>query len=99
MNRGYTVGQYSERIAKLRKKVPRVHITTDIICGFPGETEEDFMETIKTMKQLRFDAAFIFPYSKRTGTAAEKLPGHLDAVTKKRRTTELIAIQREISQS
>jgi len=99
MNRGYTVEQYTEKVNALRERIPDIHITTDIICGFPGETENDFSETIEAMKRLQFDAAFIFPYSIRTDTAAAKMADQLDTETKKRRTTQLIAIQREISRA
>jgi len=97
MNRGYTVAEYESKIKRLRKLVPDVHITTDIICGFPYETEEDFAQTIETMKRVRYNAAFIFPYSRRTGTVADKMLDQIDARTKKARATTLINIQREIS--
>jgi len=97
MNRRYTAAEYTAKIELLRKKVPGVRITTDIICGFPGETEADFAETVETVKRIGFNAAFIFPYSRRSGTAADKLPDQVDHATKKRRATELIAVQRGIS--
>lgn len=99
MNRNYTVEQYCEKIKLLRDRVPNVHITTDIICGFPGETEKDFEDTINIMKQLKFNAAFIFPYSKRSGTKADAMPNHLDTKTRKLRATELIELQRKIAGS
>jgi len=97
MNRRYTVAEYTAKIEYLRKRVPDICITTDIICGFPGETEEDFLQTVETMKKLRFNAAFIFPYSRRTGTAADKMPDQIDTATKKRRTTELVNLMRNSS--
>ena len=97
MNRGYTVAEYIKKINYLRARVPDVHITTDIICGFPTETEADFKKTIETIRQIKFNAAFIFPYSRRSGTQADKMDGQVDIATKKRRATELIRIQREIS--
>jgi len=97
MNRKYTVADYTRKINLMRELMPEICITTDIICGFPSETEQDFLTTCETMKKLQFDAAFIFPYSRRTGTNADKMDGQLDTATKKRRTTELIAIQRHIS--
>jgi len=99
MNRGYSVVEFAAKINYLRKVCPDVKITTDIICGFPGETEEDFTETVTMVKNIRFNAAFIFPYSKRTGTVADKMENQIDTKTKKQRTTELIKIQREISKS
>ena len=97
MNRGYTVQQYTDKIQMLRQAVPGVCITTDIICGFPGETEEDFEQTIETVKAIRFNAAFIFPYSRRTGTVATKMEGQVDMKVKKARTTKLIKLMRELS--
>ena len=97
MNRGYTVAEYMGKIEYLRSVCPDVKITTDIICGFPNESEEDFAQTIAMVKKIRFNAAFIFPYSRRSGTVADKMDGQIDHKTKKRRTTELIKIQREIS--
>lgn len=99
MNRGYTVAQYEAKIINLRKLIPGIRITTDIICGFPSETETDFQSTMETLKRLRFNAAFIFPYSRRTGTVADKMPDQIDAKTKKARTTKLIELQRMISNS
>jgi len=99
MNRNYTVQEYINKVNLLREKIPEIHITTDIICGFPSETECDFQETIATVKKIQFNAAFIFPYSKRSGTKAAELDGQLDSKTKKARATELINIQREISNS
>ncbi|MCL2756283.1 MAG: tRNA (N6-isopentenyl adenosine(37)-C2)-methylthiotransferase MiaB [Firmicutes bacterium] len=97
MNRGYTVEDYKSKINYLRKVCPDVKITTDIICGFPGESEDDFADTINMVRDIKFNAAFIFPYSRRSGTAADKMSNQIDHKTKKARTTELIKIQREIS--
>ena len=99
MNRGYTVAEYETKIKALRKRVPDIRITTDIICGFPGETEDDFNQTIETIKRIKFNAAFIFPYSRRTGTVADKMPNQIDHKIKKARATELIKLQREIINS
>jgi len=96
MNRGYTVSEYIAKIEMLREHVPGVRITTDMICGFPGETIEDFNQTIATFKQIGFNAAFIFPYSRRTGTVADKMPGQIEEKEKKRRTSELVDINRKI---
>ena len=70
MNRKYTKEQYLALAEKIRKAIPDIALTTDIIVGFPGETEEDFLETLKVVWTVRFESAFTFIYSKRTGTPA-----------------------------
>ena len=70
MNRHYDKEQYLTLVEKIRKAVPDIALTTDIIVGFPGETEEDFLETMDVVEKVRYDSAFTFIYSKRTGTPA-----------------------------
>ena len=74
-----------------------IHITADIICGFPGETEEDFATTVKVVEQIKFSAAYIFPYSNRTGTAADKMENQVPFRTRKARATKLVEIMRKMS--
>ncbi len=90
MNRGYTRAQYSERVKALRKAVPDIGITTDFIVGFPGETEEQFMDSVSLVEEIGYDAAFTFIYSPRAGTAAEKLQGQVPADVSSERIKRLI---------
>lgn len=83
MNRKYTKEHYLGLIDKVREQVPGISFTTDIIVGFPGETEEDFLETLDVVKKVRFDQAFTFLYSKRTGTKAAKFENQIDEDVKK----------------
>lgn len=93
MGRGYTAGEYLSKINLLKKRVPGVRITTDVICGFPSETEEEFQDTITVFEKVRFNAAFIFPYSERKGTKAATMDGRLGTPIKKERTTRLLKLQ------
>jgi tRNA-2-methylthio-N6-dimethylallyladenosine synthase len=92
MRRGYTAQQYLDRVAALRTAVPAVSITSDLIAGFPGETEEDFSQTLELVKAAGFDAAFTFVYSPRAGTAAAALPGQVDDDVKRDRVQRLIEL-------
>lgn len=84
MNRRYTKEQYLELVDKIRRAVPGISLTTDIIVGFPGETEEDFEETMDVVRRVRYDSAFTFIYSKRTGTPAADMEQVPEDVVKKR---------------
>lgn len=95
MNRHYTVEHYKVLIKKIRQAVPGAAITTDIIVGFPGETREQFENTLKLFKEVKFDMAYIAQYSPRPGTAAAKLEDGVSKEEKKRREEELTAILRE----
>lgn len=79
MNRRYTKEQYLNLVEKIRSKVPDISLTTDIIVGFPGETEEDFLETMDVVQKVRYDSAFTFQYSKRTGTPAAAMDEQVPA--------------------
>lgn len=97
MNRGYTREYYMELVEKIRAKVPGAAITTDIIVGFPGETEEDFADTMDLVEKVRFDSAFTFVYNKRSGTPAAEMPDQVPAEVKRRRITHLVEVQNRIT--
>ena len=85
MNRRYTKEHYLKLVEKLRKAIPDISLTTDIIVGFPGETEEDFRETLDVVRKVQYDSAFTFIYSKRTGTPAAAMEDQIsDDVVKDR---------------
>lgn len=92
MNRKYTKEHYLSLVEKLRKDLPDIAITTDIIVGFPGETEEDFLETIDMVKKVRFDSAFTFLYSMREGTAAAKMENQIPDDVKHKRFDRLLEV-------
>lgn len=99
MNRRYTKEQYLELVEKIRKAVPDISLTTDIIVGFPGETEEDFEETLDVVRKVRYDSAFTFIYSKRTGTPAAVMENQIpDAVVKERFDRLLKEVQKIASE-
>jgi len=93
MNRGYTVEEYMKKVDDLRKLRPQISITSDIIIGFPGETQNDYQETIDMMEKIRFDSTFSFKYSERKGTTAQKLEGKIEECEKLRRLKQLQALQ------
>ena len=97
MNRVYTVEKYLELVKKIRAAIPNVSLTTDLIVGFPGETDEDLQETLDFLREVQFDAAFTFIYSKRSGTPAANFPAQVDDETKHRRLDLLMKVQNEIS--
>lgn len=97
MNRGYTQKEYLKLIKDIRKYVPKSSITTDFIVGFPGETDQDFKETLNLVKKVKFDMAFTFKYSKRSGTPAARKEDQVDQKTKDKRLQKLMKVQNEIS--
>ncbi len=97
MNRGYTREQYLELAAAIRGRIPGASITTDIIVGFPGETEEQFAETLDLVRRVEFDNAFTFMYSPRSGTAAARMPEQLPLPVKKDRLQRLMEVQYPIT--
>ena len=96
MNRHYTKEQYLELVKKIRAEVPDIALTTDIIVGFPGETEEDFLETMEVVKEVQYDSAFTFIYSKRTGTPAATKEDQVSPEVVKDRFDRLLHVVQEI---
>ena len=97
MNRKYTREQYLEIVEKVRSRMPDIVLTTDVIVGFPGETNEDFEETMSLLEQVRYDMIFSFIYSKRKGTPAEKMPDCLTDEEKHKNFDKMIELQNIIS--
>ena len=97
MNRHYSVEKYKDLLQYCREKIDGVTITTDIIVGFPGETEEDFQQTLQLLKDIRYDMAFTFIYSKRSGTPAAEFEEQVPEEVKRVRLQALMDVQNEIS--
>lgn len=97
MNRKYTAAHFMDRVAALRAAVPNIAITTDFIVGFPGETEDQFENTLNLVEAIRFDAAFMFAYNVIPNTAAAKMDGHLEKAVKNGRLGRLIKLQNAIT--
>ncbi|HEX7842850.1 MAG TPA: tRNA (N6-isopentenyl adenosine(37)-C2)-methylthiotransferase MiaB [Kofleriaceae bacterium] len=98
MRRGYTVDGYRAMVAALRRAMPQIALSTDVLTGFSGETEDDHQATLDLMRELRFDSAFMFAYSERDLTfAAKKLTDDVAPAVKQRRLAEIVALQERIS--
>lgn len=99
MNRQYTKERYLEWVERIREKLPDVSLTTDIIVGFPGETEKDFEETLDVVRKAKFDSAYTFIYSKRTGTPAASMENQVPEDVVKERFNRLLETVAEVSHS
>lgn len=97
MNRKYTRDQYLSLVKKVRAAMPEIVLTTDIIVGFPGETDADFAETVSLLREVEYDTIFSFIYSKRNGTPAAEMPDVMDEVQKHQNFEAMLAVQNEIS--
>jgi len=97
MNRGYTTDYYRDLVKKIRTAVPDASITTDLIVGFPGETAADFQQMLDFLREIRYDAAYTFLYSKRSGTPAAEMEDQVPQEVKKARLQELMDLQNSIS--
>jgi threonylcarbamoyladenosine tRNA methylthiotransferase MtaB len=96
MKRKYNADQALSNMERLRQAMPKVRYTTDIIVGFPGESEEDFIETLEFAKKANFLMIHVFPYSARKGTPAAKMGNQIPQDIKKQRSAELIALEKGI---
>lgn len=96
MNRKYDKNYFINKINEIRMIRPNISITTDVIVGFPGETNEEFLETVETIKKIKFTKLHVFPYSKRDKTVAATLPNQVDSKIKKDRTKILINLSKEL---
>ena len=92
MNRRYTIEEFKERVKLLRKAYPRVSLTTDVIVGFPGETDEEFNITYENLEEIKFYKMHIFKYSPRKGTRAAVMPNQIDGNVKEERSRKLIEL-------
>ena len=97
MRRKYTMEFFADRLVKLKKALPGLAITSDVIVGFPGETEEEFMETYNFIKDHQFSELHVFPYSKRTGTPAARMDDQIDEEVKNERVHRLIALSDQLA--
>ncbi|MCY8497665.1 tRNA (N(6)-L-threonylcarbamoyladenosine(37)-C(2))-methylthiotransferase MtaB [Bacillus atrophaeus] len=97
MRRKYTMEFFADRLNKLKKALPGLAVTSDVIVGFPGETEEEFMETYNFIKENRFSELHVFPYSKRTGTPAARMEDQVDENVKNERVHQLIALSDQLA--
>ena len=98
MNRHYTRQQYLDRVHRLREAIPGIGLSTDIIVGFPGETEEQFADTMSLVDEVRYDSTFTFIYSPRTGTRAAEMPGQIPGDEATERIKRLIDLQESLQQ-
>ncbi len=97
MHRIYTVDSYRALVERIRKAIPHVALTTDLIVGFPGETDDDFAQMLDFLREIRYDSAYTFIYSKRSGTPAAKMEDQVPDALKHERLEQLMAVQNDIS--
>lgn len=97
MNRGYTKEEYLDLVKKLKERIPEVSLTTDIIVGFPGETEEDFLDTMDVVEKSEYENAYMFAYSKRKGTPAATMENQVEESAKDDRLQRLMRLQGSIT--
>jgi tRNA-2-methylthio-N6-dimethylallyladenosine synthase len=93
MNRKYSREHYLDLIREVREIMPDIKISTDIMIGFPGETEEEFLDTLSLMREVRYDSSFDFVYSPRKGTPAASMPDQIPEDVKQQRIMQIVALQ------
>jgi tRNA-2-methylthio-N6-dimethylallyladenosine synthase len=97
MNRGYTGGDYTKKVEMLRENIPGIAITTDVIAGFPGESDTDHQDTIDVLREIGFDGIFAFKFSPRKGTRAYGIEGQIPDVVKAERLQSILELQEKIT--
>lgn len=97
MHRPYLIEEYIDRIKYIRNEIPDISISTDLIVGFPGESDEDFEDVINKLKEINFSFIHVFPYSRKEGTVADSMKGHIDPKIKKHRVNRVIELEKEIT--
>ncbi|GFP33535.1 tRNA-2-methylthio-N6-dimethylallyladenosine synthase [Candidatus Hakubella thermalkaliphila] len=97
MNRGYTYEDYIEQVRKLKESIPQIAITTDLIAGFPSETDNDHSMTIKALRSIEFDGIFAFKFSPRQGTKAAEMEGSINEEIKSQRLNEILRLKDDIT--
>ena len=95
MNRKYDLNFFLNRVKTIKEEIPDISLTTDLIVGFPGETDEDFLDTINTLKTIKFTKIHTFPYSKRDGTVASTMPNQIDGNIKKQRVRKILTMSHD----
>jgi threonylcarbamoyladenosine tRNA methylthiotransferase MtaB len=95
MHRPYSLAEYEVAVCQARDAIPDLSITTDLLVGFPGEGESEFEESYRFCERMGFAAIHVFPYSKRPGTPAATMPGHIDVKVKKQRTARMMALGKQ----
>jgi threonylcarbamoyladenosine tRNA methylthiotransferase MtaB len=95
MKRHYLTGDFRQAVSLIQERLPDVAVTTDVIVGFPGETDEEFEESYRFCREMEFARTHVFPYSARSGTEAANLPGHVRETVKRQRTRRMLALAEE----
>lgn len=97
MNRPYTIEEFKKRIEYIRQQIPDISISTDLIVGFPNETDNDFNDVVNQLKEIKFSFIHVFPYSRKSGTLADRMDGHIDPKIKKQRVSDVMQLEKDIT--